>query len=394
MSQIEGVTAKAATDIEAPVVFETRRARDGKQLGIMRLNAPRSLNALSLAMIERIEAQLDAWELDSSIAMVWLEGAGERALCAGGDIVALYQAMTTAPASEGADPLEALDDFFATRYFTAEYRLDHRLHTFPKPLLVWGGGIVMGGGMGLFAGGCERVVTESSRLAMPEVSIGLYPDVGASWLLNRLPRGIGEYLGATGAQLNARDALDLGLATRLIPDEQREALKQALCEGEFGRHPSRHLSQVLSEFERRELAPPGQVLPLFDHLQQLVAGREVQKACQRIIDDPQARSDCNAWLSANRERLLAGCPSSPHLVFRMLGRHRHSSLAEAFRDELTLSVRCCMGTELAEGVRALLIDKDKQPQWAYASIAQVSEEYIDGFFAPLWEEDEHPLMDL
>lgn len=145
----------------------------------------------------------------------------------------------------------------------------------------------MGGGMGLFAGGCERVVTESSRLAMPEVSIGLYPDVGASWLLNRLPRGIGEYLGATGAQLNARDALDLGLATRLIPDEQREALKQALCEGEFGRHPSRHLSQVLSEFERRELAPPGQVLPLFDHIQQLVAGHEVLKACQRISMTPR-----------------------------------------------------------------------------------------------------------
>lgn len=393
MSHIEGVSSTSVAATEASVVFETRRARDGKQLAIIRLNAPRALNALSLEMIERIEAQLDAWELDSSIAMLWLEGAGERALCAGGDIVALYQAMTTAPAGEGSDA-EALEDFFATRYFTAEYRLDHRLHTFPKPLLVWGGGIVMGGGMGLFTGGSERVVTETSRLAMPEVSIGLYPDVGASWLLNRLPRGLGEYLGVTGAQLNARDALDLGIATRLIPDGEREALKQALCDGEFGRHPMRHLGRVLSAFEHRELAPPGQVAPLFDHLQQLVAGQEVQQSCQQILDDPQARKDCNAWLHANRERLASGCPSSPHLVFRMLSRHRHSSLAEAFRDELTLSVRCCLGTELAEGVRALLIDKDKQPQWAYRGIAEVSEEYIDGFFAPLWEEDEHPLADL
>ena len=179
---------------ELPILFDELPARDGGRIGIATLNAPKSLNALSLEMIRQLTAKLDAWASDHAVSAVWLEGAGDKAFCAGGDVVALYRAMT-----DDAHPDQGSE--FAERYSAAEYRLDHCIHTFAKPLIVWGNGIVMGGGLGLMAGGGERVATESTRIAMPEITIGLYPDIGASWFLNRMPPGVGAYLGLTGAQL-------------------------------------------------------------------------------------------------------------------------------------------------------------------------------------------------
>ncbi|GAB2804382.1 enoyl-CoA hydratase/isomerase family protein [Halomonas shantousis] len=363
-----------------PVLFDELPAREGGYIGVATLNAPRSLNALSLEMIQTLHARLEAWAADRSIACVWLEGAGDKAFCAGGDIVSLYRAMTEYSGGESA---------FAETYFTAEYQLDHYLHCYPKPLIVWGDGIVMGGGLGLMAGGNQRIATETTRMAMPEISIGLYPDVGASWFLSRMPTGIGLYLGLTGAQFNGRDAIALGLADRLIPGERRNAVLSALEEADL-RHPEAKVRHVLAEFEAREAMPEGQVMPRIDVLQALTDGSDVATVVRRILAD--TRDD--AWLTANRERLAAGCPTTAHLVWHMQKRHRHSRLACAFRDELNLSVQCCRHTELAEGVRALLIDKDKAPHWAYPDVASVTASYIDGFFLPLWSSDEHPLAEL
>ena len=149
---------------EDAVLFDTWPTRDERRIGVATLNAPRSLNALSLAMIEGLLARLEQWADDPSVAAVWLEGAGDKAFCAGGDVVALYRAMRDTAGARDAD--------FATRYFSAEYRLDYRIHRYPKPLIVWGDGIILGGGLGLMAGGSERVVTETSRIAMPEITIG------------------------------------------------------------------------------------------------------------------------------------------------------------------------------------------------------------------------------
>ncbi|MBZ9557033.1 MULTISPECIES: enoyl-CoA hydratase/isomerase family protein [unclassified Modicisalibacter] len=366
---------------EPLVHFEELTGHGDARLGIARLEAPRSLNALSLSMIERLEAQLEAWEADPVIAAVWLEGSGDKAFCAGGDVVALYHAMKGDAQTPGDD--------FPTRYFTAEYRLDYRIHTYPKPLVVWGDGIVMGGGLGLMAGGGERVVTETSRIAMPEITIGLYPDIGASWFLNHMPSGVGRYLGLTGAQLNARDALSLGLADRFIPRERRDALIAALREADLSR-PAAAVAEVLGRFEHREQAPPGQVLAYFDTLQALADVADVAEAVRRILDD--TRDD--AWLAANRARLAAGCPVTAHLVWEMQARHRHTSLADAFRDELNLSVQCTRHADLAEGVRALLIDKDKQPRWSHRDVAAVPRADVDDFLAPLWAPEEHPLRAL
>ncbi|SFU30978.1 enoyl-CoA hydratase/isomerase family protein [Halomonas korlensis] len=372
------------------VRFTERPTRDGSRIGVAMLNAPKSLNALSLEMIGQLEARLDVWEADPGIVAIWLEGAGDKAFCAGGDVVALYRSLVETRDTPDADRRTA----FAETYFTDEYRLDYRIHTFSKPILVWGDGIVMGGGLGLLAGGFQRLVTETTRIAMPEITIGLYPDIGASWFLGRMPSGVGAYLGLTGAQLNARDALDLGLADRFIPRERHEALLDGLAEADYGDRTQRALRAavqvVLDDQEDRREMPTGQVWPHLDHLQMLVGWVDAATAVRRILDD--RRED--RWLAANRARLEAGCPLSAHLVWRMLERHAHTSLAEAFRDELNLSVQCCRLGDFAEGVRALLVEKDKAPRWSHVDADSVPEADLDALLAPLWSEATHPLRAL
>lgn len=371
---------------ELPVVFEELAVRDGGVIGVARLNAAKSLNALSLEMIQQLSAKLDSWAADRSIVAAWLEGAGGKAFCAGGDVVALYRSLSSDDRPDG--QASGAGDF-AEHYFFAEYALDYRIHTYAKPLIVWGDGIVMGGGLGLLAGAGQRIVTETTRIAMPETTIGLYPDIGASWFLNRMPPGVGAYLGLTGAQLNARDALDLGLADRYIPRDRREALLDALMGADFS-EPQKAIRGVLGQFEDRAQLPQGQVMPRLDAIQSLVDTAQVADAVERILTDERG----DDWLITNRQRLAAGCPMSAHLVWRMLARHRHGNLADAFRDELNLSVNCCRHGDLAEGVRALLVDKDKQPRWSHPDVASVPESEIELLFEPLWSRQSHPLRDL
>ncbi|WP_416140547.1 enoyl-CoA hydratase/isomerase family protein [Halomonas sp. HK25] len=372
------------------VLFDELPTRDGGRIGVATLNAPKSLNALSLEMVHQLEAKLEAWAVDRSIVAVWLEGSGDKAFCAGGDVVALYRSLTEEGDNRGA----GRDSLLAETYFTAEYHLDHRIHTYPKPLLVWGDGIVMGGGLGLMAGGFQRIATEATRIAMPEITIGLYPDIGASWFLNRMPPGVGAYLGLTGAQLNARDALDLGMADRLIPRERRALVLSALAEADYGDRSGAALrgavQQALDLHEDRTAAPAGQVMPRIDHIQALAGAVDAATAVRRILADD--RDD--KWLVANRARLADGCPLSAQLVWRMLARHAHTSLADAFRDELVLSVQCCRQGDFVEGVRALLIDKDKAPRWSHPDADSVPEEMIQALFTSPWDSESHPLRDL
>ncbi|WP_334167975.1 enoyl-CoA hydratase/isomerase family protein, partial [Achromobacter mucicolens] len=192
--------------MNAPVLFEERSAANGMRFGIATLNAPQTLNGLSLEMVDLLADRLDAWARDPGVALVVLQGAGDKAFCAGGDLHGLYRSMTENTGKP------SWSNTYARTFFEREYRLDYRIHTYPKPVLCWGHGIVMGGGIGLMMGASHRVVSETSRLAMPEVSIGLFPDVGGSWLLNRMPGRSGVFLALTGAQLNTSDAFFAGLA--------------------------------------------------------------------------------------------------------------------------------------------------------------------------------------
>ncbi|MDO8695935.1 MAG: enoyl-CoA hydratase/isomerase family protein, partial [Pseudomonas sp.] len=201
------------------VIFTELHGQHGARIGVATLDATASLNALTLPMIEALSAKLTAWATEPSIVCVVLRGNGEKAFCAGGDVLDLVTACR-------AQPGQVPD--LARRFFADEYRLDHLIHRYPKPLLCWAHGYVMGGGMGLMQGAGVRIVTPSSRLAMPEISIGLYPDVGGSWFLARLPGKLGLFLGLTGAHINGRDALDLDLADRLLLDEQQDELLAGL----------------------------------------------------------------------------------------------------------------------------------------------------------------------
>src|SRR5690606_2136695 len=203
------------------VIFEEKSGLHGARIGIATLDAEKSLNALSLPMIEALDHLLRAWADDPEIVCVLLRGAGSKAFCAGGDVRRLAEACLEHPGE--VPPL-------AARFFADEYRLDHRIHTFPKPLICWAHGYVMGGGMGLMQGATIRVVTPSSRLAMPEINIGLYPDVGGSWFLARLPGKLGLFLGLTASQINPRDALDLDLADRFLLEDQQEELLARLTQ--------------------------------------------------------------------------------------------------------------------------------------------------------------------
>ncbi|OLO08770.1 hypothetical protein BTW08_05485 [Salinicola sp. MH3R3-1] len=367
--------------------LETLDTADGHRIGRVTLDAPRSLNALTLEMIDDLQSQLDAWATDDAIAAVWLEGTGDKAFCAGGDVVALHRAIVAGETDH--DPAAAQG--FIARYFSHEYRLDHTLHGYPKPVIAWGDGIVMGGGIGLFVGASHRVVTPRSMLAMPEITIGLYPDVGASWFLNRCPGRSGLFLGLTGARLNASDALFVGLADRLIDDMRREAVIEDLRQADWG-EPARAVGHVLRQHAdaSRERAPKPEVQPRLDTLDALTDDDDDETLIRRVID---AASDDDPWIARAAKNLAAGSPLSARLILRQLSRCRRLSLAEVLREELNLSLACAARGDLAEGVRALLIDKDRNPRWQHVHGA-VPDADIQACFVSPWDCDSHPLRDL
>lgn len=371
---------------EQPVIIEERDAGSGRRIGLATLNAPKSLNALTAPMIERLRPQLAAWAKDPRIACVVLAGAGEKAFCAGGDVVSMYHAIRER--SGGPVP-------FAERFFEQEYRLDHAIHTYPKPVLVWGQGVVMGGGLGLMVGASHRVVTEGAKIAMPEITIGLYPDVAGTWFLNRMPGRVGLFLGLTGARMNAADALYTGLADYLVTADQRAAVLEALLDVPWEDDPELnrgHLSVLLRRFAdaSRGARPEPNVLrhmDLIDHVTDHHSVVGIREALERHAGEDD-------WVNAALETLKAGSPTSARVIFEQYRRGRYLSLREVFMRELNMSVRCVRGHDYPEGVRALLIDKDRNPRWDPPTVDAVGDELVESFFLPAEGMDPNPLRDL
>lgn len=368
------------------VEFDQLTTAAGQRIGIARLNSEKSLNALSLDMIQLLQPQLDAWATDDQVVCVWLEGAGDKAFCAGGDIVAMYNAMAARPGTL----VDEVADFFSQ-----EYRLDYTIHRYPKPFVVWGHGIVMGGGMGLMNGGSHRIVTERTLMAMPEVTIGLYPDVGATHFLSKMPSGCGLYLGLTGAHMNASDALFLGLADHFASSERKAEILAGLQQLAWQDNTPANRERVsgylanISQVDQ-SLQPVSPVQQHLEHIQQLTAGHSLVDVVERISSD----SSDDKWLQRAAQTLRNGCPMTAHIVWNQLQHGGDLSLADCFRLELTLSVACATRGDFVEGIRALLIDKDKQPRWQHATVAEVDEEEVDGFFNSPWPVGQHPLRDL
>lgn len=373
---------------QAPVLFETRQGVEGKGIGIATLNAPKTLNGLSLEMTRLLDAQLRRWAEDAAIACVVLQGAGEKAFCAGGDLHALYRSMREYRERGSTD---ITSNTYAAAFFEEEYRLDHFIHTYPKPLLCWGHGIVMGGGIGLMSGASHRVVTERSRLAMPEIGIGLFPDVGGSWLLARVPRGGGLFLALTGAPLNAGDAIYAGLADVCIDSAQQQAVLDALVAQRWqGRsQPDRDaLTALLQGFAQAPAAGPLQA-----HADTIARLGEAG-ALEQVVAAIAALQSDDAWLQTAQTTLAAGAPSSARLSWELQHRAAHLTLAQTFRLEYIVALHVAAHGDFAEGIRALLIDKDRNPHWNPPTLAQADARWAEAFFVAPWPESAHPLADL
>lgn len=366
---------------DEPIVFDELATAGPKRLARVTLNNPSALNALTLEMIEPFYQRLTAWDADPEIAAIIIQATGDRAFCSGGHIVALYKGMT----GQG-------DPDYPGRFLTLEYRLCHAVHSLSTPCLAWGHGLVMGGGMGVFAGASHRVVTETSQLAMPEIKIGIFPDCGATWFFNRMPPRLGLFVALTGASLAGEDALLSGLADRAIEHAAKDDVVAALARNEDWSAPHTAVSRVLRRISQERPA----TLAESKLLRHAATIREMTDAATLagIVGAIRKRiTHEDAWLAESAANLDRGCPVSAHLIYRQLGNGRYLSLKQAMMRELKMAVQCCRHPDFAEGVRALLVDKDREPHWHFESVSEVPADYIDAHFRAPWDGD-HPLKDL
>jgi enoyl-CoA hydratase/carnithine racemase len=379
-------SAAAAPDV---MLFREVPTANGRRIAFAQLNAEKSLNALSLPMIRLLDPKLQQWAADPQIACVVLYGAGEKAFCAGGDVRSLHKAIAD---HKGPPPNPA-----NLAFFSEEYRLDHRIHAYPKPILVWGSGIVMGGGLGLMAGASHRVVTETSRVAMPEITIGLFPDVGGSYFLSRMPDRLGLFLALTGVSINGADLLGVHLADHFLRAADRETLFDQLAASAEWNDSAEHNHQVLSTLlggfadQAVDAKPESNLQKHAAAIAKLVAGNSLAEVREAVTS--YAGED--TWLRRAASTLAAGSPTTAALIWELLKRAETMSLADVFRLELIVALQCCAHPDFYEGVRALLIDKDNAPRWTPPTAADITPAWIDEHFAaPAWPQDKHPLADL
>jgi enoyl-CoA hydratase/carnithine racemase len=368
---------------ETPILFEELPAGTRK-LGRVTLNIPATLNSLTLEMVDLLQEQLDAWRADDDIAAIFMEGAGDKAFCAGGDVQALHQSAVATPGG----PCD-----YAEGFFEREYRMNYALHTYNKPIICWGHGIVMGGGLGVMAGCSHRVVTQKTRIAMPEVTIALFPDVGGTWFLNHMPGKSGLFLALTGASINAADAIYTGIADRFIASERKPEVLQQLLRQDWSTDAAANHALVchtLRPFAEQSIGqcPGGQVEPHLGTINTLCDGDDIHE----IIDNIVSQQTQDPWLAKARDSLSHGSPLAALWIFRQLLATRHASLREVFQAEIQLVTNIVRHPEFAEGVRALLIDKDRSPAWQYKKSRDIPAEVMDSFFTAPW--GENPLADL
>lgn len=355
-----------------PIIkFRTIPAGKHHLFGIATLNAPASLNALSADMVTILTPQLRSWAADASIVGILFDAEGEKAFCAGGDMRQLHDTLLQCGQNRNE---------YAERFFGEEYELDHVLHNYPKPLLCWGHGIVMGGGVGLLVGASHRVVTEGTRLAMPEINIGLYPDVGGTWFLARAPQRLGLFLGLTAAQINATDAIYAGLADHFVPHAKKANVLERISAAAWGESPDTDreiLSEILHAAGRDEPQPISKLKEHEHTINDLLRGNDILAIAKRM----SAFDSDDKWLQGALTAFGKGAPSSIVLTWELWRRCQRMSLAEVFRLEYWVSLGCCAHADLPEGIRAVLIDKDRNPKWNPARLEDVTAPFVMDHFA-------------
>lgn len=347
--------------------------------GIITLDRPRTLNSLSLEMIRALSDALLAWRDDPAVNAVALRSSTDKALCAGGDIRYFYD-VGTLPTTGGSASLE---DFF-----TEEYRLNHLIHYYPKLYVALMDGVVMGGGLGISEAGPGtglRVVTDGTKMAMPEVNIGLFPDVGGSYFLSRAPGKLGYYLGLTGLTIRAADALYAGLADTFVPQAQMPAL-MLLIET----MPGAQLREAIVKFAAPFGGDAG--LATLQTERDTIDRHFGQSTVAGIM--ASLASDPNLFAQKALAAMQKRSPLLMRVTFELLERGATLSLADCLRLERILVRRNFEHGEVLEGIRALVIDKDNAPKWNPPTLAEVTDEMVAQFFASPWPDRAHPLRDL
>ncbi len=332
----------------ADILFEAQGA-----LGLVTLNRPKAMNALTLDMVHAMTAKLGEWADDADIKAALIQGTGEKAFCAGGDVLALVR-----PDNEA----------FIEGFFRDEYRLNRMIFRYPKPYIALIDGIVMGGGVGVSEHGSHRIATERTLYAMPETGIGMFPDVGGAYFLPRLPGELGMYLGLTGARMKAADCLYSKVADTYLPLDRHGDLLEGLAKG------------LAPDDLLAELAGDAGEAPLAAHraaIDRCFSAASVEEIAARL------EGEGGEWAEKTLAALARMSPTALKTAFRQIREGGTRDFEGCMAMEYRLSQRIVPGHDFREGVRALLVDKDMKPRWAPSALAEVTEEAIDGVFAPL-----------
>lgn len=350
-------------------------------IGHLILDRPKALNSLSLAMIRSLTHHLRAWLHDDQVQAVVIRSSSEKAFCAGGDIRFFHEAGHATP--KGGSAL--LEDFF-----TEEYALNHLIHHYPKPYIAFMDGVIMGGGMGVAQSGPQNrlcIVTERTKMAMPEVNIGLFPDVGGSYFLPRTPGKLGNYLGVTGETIKASDALYSGLADIFIPGDR---LADALAISERA-NPANLRDEIRAfavQFADQARPENGLLAKHRANIDRHFSHDSVGAIMQSLASDTSEFAQATLAIMQKRSPLLMT------VTLELLKRGASLSVADCLRLERSLVRRCFEHGETLEGIRALVVDKDNQPHWNPPTLAEVSHEMVERFFEPAWPSYAHPLAHL
>ena len=386
--------------IGAAVLAEEILSHDGlHRIGVMTLNSAKTMNAVDLDMVNLIDEVLARWQADDGIVAMVMCGAGEKAFSAGGDIRQIYNSMQ----AKGDEHLN-----YADAFFHGEYSKNYRVHRFGKPLIAWGHGFVMGGGMGLFIGASHRVGTETLKLAWPEIRIGLFPDVAGSYYLSRLPFPLGHWMALTGSQMNAVDCKQAGLVNYCLPNAEMGGLIEQLRDQPWQENKAmnnQYVRELLTRLEQQSEASfpesnlahnQALIEPLFASMlqQHFISLADNKSALVDIAAKINAVESDNAWFNQGRKNFNEGCPATAHLIMRQLQLGKDMTLKEVVQWELILALQSVRHPDFLEGIRAMVVDKDFQPHWQHGSVEGVPEEWIEAMLTPLWASGEHPFEQL
>jgi enoyl-CoA hydratase len=349
---------------EPEVLFE----RHGTA-GLITLNRPQALNAVTLVMVRALRRQLDAWRDDPAVTRVVVMGAGERAFSAGGDLRQVYELGRSGRQED------------ALIYWREEYALNAVIKYYPKPYVALLDGIVMGGGVGVSVHGSHRVASDKFLFAMPEVNIGFFPDVGATWFLPRMPGECGTYCALTGERLRVDDSVASGVATHRVPPTRFGELLEGLC-GNVS------VDTMLGAFAVP--AGGGPVAAQAGVIDKLFAGDTVESILQNLDTAAASGEATGAWAEGVAKTIRSRSPTSLKIALAEVRRGKTMSFEECMRTEFRIVSRIVYGHDFYEGVRAVILDKDNKPQWRPASLADVAPADVERYFAPLTNELELP----